>query len=76
MPFSIKDAFVGKKINKAWKIAHLFLFWTIWKERNRRAFEDSKLIDHAILHSFMYMFLEWVRACLGYSSLSLFDFID
>ena len=49
---------------------------TLWKERNRRAFEDSDLIDHAILRSFMYMFLEWVRVHLGSSTLSLFDFIN
>ena len=65
MPFSIKDAliswrgaFVGKKRKKARKTAPLCLFWTLWKERNQRAFEDSELTDHVILRSFVYMFLE------------------
>ena len=32
-------------------------------------------LDHAILHSFMRMVLEWVRVHLGSSTLFLFDFI-
>ena len=52
------------------------LIWTLWKERNQRAFEDSDLTDHAILCSFMYMFFEWVRVHLWSSTLPLFDFID
>ena len=65
MPFSIKDAliswrgaFVGKNRKKARKTAPLCLFWTLWKERNQRAFEDSEPTDHVILRSFVYMFLE------------------
>ena len=83
MPFSIKEAllswqgsFVGKKRKKVQKAASLWLFWTLWKKRNRRAFEDSDLTNHAILRSFMYMFLEWVSVHLGSSTLFLFDFID
>ena len=33
-------SFVGKKREKAWTTAPLCLMWTIWKERNRRAFDD------------------------------------
>ena len=66
----------GKKRKKAWKAAPLCLFWTLWKERNRRAFEDFELIDHVILHSFMYMFLERVRVHIESNSLSVLVFID
>ena len=52
------------------------LIWTLWNERNRRTFDDSKLVDQSILWSFMYMFLDWVRVHIGFSLLSLFDFID
>ena len=83
MTFSIMDAliswqgaFVGKKRKKAWKATPLCLFWTLWKERNQRAFEDSELTDHKILRSFMYMILEWVRVHIESTSLSLLDFID
>ena len=37
---------------------------------------EMMLVDHAILHSFMYMFLEWVIVHLGSSTLALFVFID
>ena len=80
MPFSIKDAllswqgsFVGKK-RREWRAASLCLFLTLWKERNQRIFEDLDLTNHAILHCFMYVFLEWVKVHLGSSTLSLFDF--
>ena len=83
MPISVKDvllswqgSFVGKKRKKAWRATPLCLFWTLWKERNWRAYEDLELIGHAILCSFIYMFLQWVRIHLGSSTLSLFDFID
>ena len=82
MPFSIKDAlvswpaFVGKKRKKAWNVAPLCLFWTLWNERYQRPFEDSELTDHTILCSFMYMFLEWVRVHIEFTSLSFLDFID
>ncbi|RVW36606.1 hypothetical protein CK203_072835 [Vitis vinifera] len=33
-------SFVGKRREKAWKAAHLCLMWTLWKERNVRAFND------------------------------------
>ena len=68
LPNSIKetilgwnDTFVGKKRKDAWNAAPLCLFWTLWKERNRRIFEDIELADQAILRSFLYMFSDWVR---------------
>ena len=45
-------------------------------ERNRRAFEDIELTDQTILRSFLYMFLNWVRVNVAFSSWSLLDFID
>ena len=38
-------SFVGKKREKAWRVAPLCLMWTIWKERNRRAFDDIERND-------------------------------
>ena len=45
-----------KEKKKAWNATPLCLFWTLWKERNRRIFEDTELADQAILRSFWYMF--------------------
>ena len=48
LPLSVKEtllgwngSFVGKKHQKAWKAAPLCLFWTVWKERNKIAFENG-----------------------------------
>ena len=33
-------SFVGKKGKKAWKVSPLCVFWTIWRERNKRAINN------------------------------------
>ena len=83
MSFSIKisllswhNSFVRKKRKKAWNATPLCLFCTLWKERNRRAFEDIELTDQAILQSFLYKFLDWIWVNVDSSSWSLLDFID
>ena len=35
--FSWRGSFVGKKRKKIWKSIPLYIFWTVWKERNRLA---------------------------------------
>ncbi|RVW13852.1 hypothetical protein CK203_079439 [Vitis vinifera] len=54
-------SFVGKKREKAWKTAPLCLMWTIWKERNRRAFDDVERNDQDIKSIFLYTFVNWAR---------------
>ena len=82
MPNSIKEtilgwngSFVGKKRKKVWNAAPLYLFWTLWKKRNRRIFEDTELADQAILRSLLYMFSDWVRVHVDCTSWSIFDLI-
>ena len=38
---------VGRKRINARKVAPLCLFWSIWRERNRRAFENCECSDHS-----------------------------
>ena len=38
---SWRGPFVGKKRKKIWKSIPLYIFWTIWKERNRLAFRGG-----------------------------------
>ena len=39
---SWKGSFVGKKRKKIWRSIPLFIFWTVWKERNRLAFRGGE----------------------------------
>ena len=36
-------SFVGKKHKKGWRTAPLYIFWTVWKARNRLTFNDDVL---------------------------------
>ncbi|RVW42450.1 Transposon TX1 uncharacterized 149 kDa protein [Vitis vinifera] len=69
-------SFVGKKREKAWKTAPLCLMWTIWKERNRRAFDDVERNDQDIKSIFLYTFVNWARVYIKDHTLSLFDFVN
>ena len=57
--------FIGRKRKKAWKVAPLYLFGTICRERNRRAFENCESLDHSFKSSFLYLFWDWVRLYIG-----------
>lgn len=67
---------VRKKRMKARRAALLCLFWTIWKERNKRAFENIEKGDQVIKQTFMYIFWEWVWMYIADSPLSMLDLID
>ena len=55
-PLRLKDTirltwlFMGKK--KAWWATPLYLFWTIWKERNSKSFENEEHFVQGLKHSF------------------------
>ncbi|RVW16810.1 putative ribonuclease H protein [Vitis vinifera] len=69
-------SFVGKKRKKAWRAAPLCLMWTIWRERNRRAFDDMEKNDQDIKSIFLYTFVNWARVYIEEHTLSLIDFVD
>ena len=69
-------SFVGKKREKAWRVALLCLTWTIWKERNRRAFDDVARNDQKIKSIFLYTFVNWARVYIEKHTFSLIDFVD
>ena len=39
--YSWGGSFVGKKKKKFWSSIPLFIFWMVWKERNRLAFRGG-----------------------------------
>lgn len=58
MPSSVKDillswhvSFTENQWKKVWRAAPLCLFWTIWKERNRKVFENFIWIKTVFAHN-------------------------
>ena len=39
----------------------LYLFWTLWKESNRAAFEDEALFAHRMKSSFLCTLWSWAK---------------
>ena len=50
---SWKGSFVGKRRKKAWMIAPLCIFWTIWWEKNRLVFEDVNISVNRMKYTFI-----------------------
>ena len=50
------DSFVGRKWKKVWDAASLCFFWTLWKERNKKAFDNEELSDQGLKTGFICSF--------------------
>ena len=73
---SWKDSFVGKKRKRIWRSIPLFIFWTVWKERNRLAFRGGELAIQKIKYSFVYNMWGWAKLYNGAESRSLIGFLE
>ncbi|WJZ92487.1 hypothetical protein VitviT2T_011477 [Vitis vinifera] len=69
-------AFVGKIRKKAWQMAPLCIFWSVWKERNSLAFGNEVLSIQRLKHSFVCNLWSWVRMFIVLSLRSLVSFIE
>jgi hypothetical protein len=66
---------VGKNSSKVWNLVLLSLMWTIWRERNRRTFEDKEQPKTKLFELFYGHLFDWARIW-GYSlASSLADFV-
>lgn len=50
--------------------------WSIWKERNKRAFNEVEQSDQAMKSVFMYAFVYWGRVYMEDLMLPMIDFVD
>ncbi|KAJ9696951.1 hypothetical protein PVL29_008942 [Vitis rotundifolia] len=83
LPCSVKETligwnggFVGKRRKRAWQMAPLCIFWSVWKERNSLAFGNVELSLQRLKYSFVSSLWCWVRASLGANPSSIVSFLD
>ena len=64
LPYSVRDTLLGwrsinlgKKRSKVWMTAPLCLFWAVWKERNKIAFENEEFSIQRLKYIYIYIFL-------------------
>ena len=56
-----QSARVGRKRKRVWLAAPLCLFWTLWKERNRVAFENEAPSAHRMKSVFLFILWSWAK---------------
>ena len=77
LPRSVADTLFGwwnwpgKHMSSIWNLAPLCLMWCLWREQNRRTFEDMESSDDQLLASFSSSLFDWSRAWRLTSSDSL-----
>ena len=52
----------GKQVSAIWNLVLLCLMWTVWRERNRRTFEDEELTTMKLIELFFGLLFDWARA--------------
>ena len=70
--FSWRGSFVGKKRKKLWNFIPLFIFWTVWKERNRLAFRGGV----GVKYFFVCNIWGWAKLYIGEEPNSLIGFLE
>ena len=71
-----QEKFMGKKRKTVWQVGPLYLFWVIWKVRNKIAFEDSLLSIQRLKASFVYLLWSETKLWIKDGPSTLIDFID
>ena len=71
-----RKSFVGKKRKVVWQADSLCFFWSVWKARNRIAFEDNVLSIQRLKASFVYLLWSKTKLFIKSGHSILIDFID
>lgn len=82
-PNLVKELLLSRKVKgmdkrwrRVWSMLPLSLFWCIWRESNKKIFNEEELNNHMLKEIFIRSLIEWSRALLGKECASLLDFID
>ena len=67
---------MGKKRKKMWWVARLCLFWTVWKERNSRMFDNEGWSIQGLKSSFACNLWAWCKMHIVLRSHSFVDFVE
>ena len=67
--------FCQKTAEKVWGATHLCLLWTIWKERDRRSFENEEFSYQRLKILFLGNLLSRTKLFIAESSMSFFDWL-
>ena len=66
---------MGKKRKKLWKSIRLYIFWIIWKERNRLAFRGGLAVQK-LKTLFVCNIWGWAKLYISVESNSLIGFLE
>ena len=67
---------LGRHLSNIWNLVPLCIMWCLWRERNRRTFEDMDSSDNQLLASISGSLFDWSRASGLTSSDSLPSFLS
>ena len=68
---------MGKKRKNIWNSIPLYIFWTVWKERNWLVFRGGEsLAIQKLKNSFVCSLWSWAQVYIGEESLSLLGFLE
>ncbi|KAJ9701497.1 hypothetical protein PVL29_006726 [Vitis rotundifolia] len=83
LPHTVRDTLLGwsasfmdKKRGMTWRAAPLCLFWTVWKARNKIAFDNEALSLQRLKNSFVCNLFSWTKSCLDGEPRTLINFVD
>ena len=53
----------------------MFIFWTIWEERNPRSFDNEEQSNHALKSSFISNLFSWVKSFINVDVIYLYSIL-
>ena len=67
---------MGKKCKKVWRAVPLYIFWTVWKARNRLVLNDDVLSIQRLKYLFVFSLWSEAKLFIADRPLTLVSFFD